>query len=130
MAESPYLVALALIEQDGKRGLPLTGKTQPADALEANDPGEGGRTLALELLLRLWQRSSDGAIRRAADEGSLLLLELPLEAMQEHLPQLKAAWLSTGDTAALHQALAGLALRGWTVGIAKYEPITFRPWPA
>ena len=41
MAESPYLVALALIEQDGKRGLPLTGKTQPADALEATDPGEG-----------------------------------------------------------------------------------------
>ena len=130
MAESPYLVALALIEQAGKRSLPLTGKTQPPAALEAADPGEGGRTLALELLLRLWQRSDDGPIRRAADQGSLLLLELPLDAMQEQLPALKAQWLNDGDTAALHQALAGLVLRGWTVGIAKYEPITFRPWPA
>ena len=54
MAESPYLVALALAEQEGRRILPLTGKSRPAALLPA-DPGEEGRTLALELLLRLWQ---------------------------------------------------------------------------
>ena len=65
MADSPYLVALALIEQDGRRSLPLTGKSQPAAAAAASDPGETGRSLALELLLRIWQRSDDGPLRRA-----------------------------------------------------------------
>ena len=58
MADAPYLVALALVELQGQRALPLTGKSQAAAASEAPDPGDQGRTLALELLLRLWQRSS------------------------------------------------------------------------
>ena len=60
---------------------------------------------------------------------SLLLLELPLEAMTEQLPLLKANWITGGDTAALLSALEGLAIRGWRFGIAKYEPVRFMPWP-
>ena len=52
MADAPYLVALALVELDGKRALPLTGKSQREAS--GGEPGEAGRTLALELLLRLW----------------------------------------------------------------------------
>jgi len=129
MANAPYLVALALVELDGKRALPLTGKTQSAASAEANDPGDDGRTLALELLLRLWQRSDEGPLQRAAADNSLLLIEIPLDVMSEQLPLLKASWLATGDTAAFEASLKALVIRGWRLGIAKYEPVSFSPWP-
>ena len=129
MANAPYLVALALVELDGKRALPLTGKTQSAAGAEANDPGEDGRTLALELLLRLWQRSDEGPLQRAAAHNSLLLIEIPLEVMSAQLPLLKASWLASGDTAAFEASLQALVIRGWRIGIAKYEPVSFSPWP-
>jgi hypothetical protein len=128
MADAPYLVALALMEIGGKRALPLSGRSQPASAAEASDPGDVGRTLALELLLRLWQRSDEGAIQRAAGENSLLLVELPLELMSDQLPLLKARWISDGDTAAFQEALKGLALRGWRIVFAKYEPVSYQLW--
>ena len=136
MANAPYLVALALVELDGKRALPLTGKTQsaaaasaPAENDPANDPGVDGRTLALELLLRLWQRSDGGPLQRAAGDSSLLLIEIPLDVMSEQLPLLKASWLASGDTAAFETSLKALVIRGWRMGIAKYEPVSFSPWP-
>ncbi|MCX5939358.1 MAG: hypothetical protein NTW02_14470 [Cyanobium sp. LacPavin_0920_WC12_MAG_62_9] len=134
MANAPYLVALALVELDGKRALPLTGKTQSAASIDpannpANDPGDDGRTLALELLLRLWQRSDEGPLQRAAADNSLLLIEIPLDVMSEQLPLLKASWLASGDTAAFETSLKALVIRGWRMGIAKYEPVSFSPWP-
>jgi hypothetical protein len=130
MANAPYLVALALVEFDGKRALPLTGKTQSAAATDpAQDPGDDGRTLALELLLRLWQRSDGGPLQRAAGDSSLLLIEIPLDVMSEQLPLLKASWLASGDTAAFETSLKALVIRGWRMGIAKYEPVSFSPWP-
>ena len=140
MANAPYLVALALVELDGKRALPLTGKTQSAAAASgpaendpandpAQDPGDDGRTLALELLLRLWQRSDGGPLQRAAGDSSLLLIEIPLDVMSEQLPILKASWLASGDTAAFEASLKALVIRGWRMGIAKYEPVSFSPWP-
>lgn len=129
MAESPYLVALALVEFAGRRALPLTGKSLPASAAEASDPGETGRSLALELLLRLWQRSEEGALQRAAGDASLLLVEIPLDVMTEQLPRLKADWIAGGETDALLSGLDALATRGWRVTVAKYEPVSFTPWP-
>jgi hypothetical protein len=129
MADAPYLVALALVEFSGKRALPLTGKSQSAAAADAADPGDDGRTLALELLLRLWQRSDEGPLKRAAGEASLLLVELPLEVMSEQLPLLKANWLGGGETEALLSSLQGLAIRAWRITIAKYEPVSFIAWP-
>lgn len=129
MADAPYLVALALVEIGGKRALPLTGKSQPADAAEASDPGESGYTLALELLTRLWQRSDEGPLQRVAGDSSLLLLELPLEIMNEQLPLLKANWLSGGETASFFASLQSLAVRGWRISFAKYEPLSFIAWP-
>ncbi|MFM7239543.1 MAG: hypothetical protein ACKOZN_08120 [Cyanobium sp.] len=129
MADNSYLVALALIEQDGRRSLPLTGKSQPATAAAASDPGETGRSLALVLLLRIWQRSDDGPLRRAAGPDSLLLVELPLEVMSEQLPVLKANWIATRDTAALLDGLKTLVQRDWRIHFAKYEPVSFPSWP-
>ena len=129
MADAPYLVALALVEFGGKRALPLSGKSQSSSAANALDPGDDGRTLTLELLLRLWQRSDDGPLQRAAGESSMLLVELPMEVMSEQLPLLKANWISGGDTAALLTSLKGLAIRAWRITITKYEPVSFISWP-
>lgn len=131
MADAPYLVAMALAEFAGKRALPLTGKSQPvaaapaADAAAADGPGEMGRTLALDLLLRLWQRSDDGALNRAAGDTSLLLVEMPMEVMVDQLPVLKASWLSGGATETFLSGLRGLSIRAWRITIAKYEPVSF-----
>ena len=81
------------------------------------------------LLLQLWQRSDGGPLQRAAGDSSLLLIEIPLDVMSEQLPLVKASWLATGDTAALEASLKALVIRGWRLGIAKYEPVSFSPWP-
>lgn len=129
MADSPYLIAMAMVTFAGQRALPLTGRSQAAAAAEASDPGETGLSLALELLLRVWQRSDEGALQRAAGDASLLLLELPLDVVTEQLPKLKASWIAGGDTVALLSGLECLAIRGWRIGIAKYEPLRLIPWP-
>jgi len=129
MADAPYLIALAMVEFSGQRALPLTGKSQSANAADAVDPGDDGRTLALELLLRLWQRSDDGPLKRAAGEASLLLVELPMDVMSEQLPLLKANWLAGGETAILLSSIQNLATRAWRITIAKYEPVSFIAWP-
>jgi hypothetical protein len=129
LADAPYLVALALVEKDGRRSLPITGKSQTAAAAAAADPGEDGRTLALELLLRLWQGSDDAPVRRAAGETSLLLIEIPMEVMSEQLPILKANWLAGGDSSRFEASLQSLIIRAWRISLAKYEPLRFIPWP-
>ncbi len=130
MADAPYLVALALIEQAGVRALPLGGRTLPVDAGESvgDAPHAVAHEVVLELLVRVWQRSDDGDLRRAAGVGSLLLVEVSMERLNDALPALKASWLETGDTAAFHQGLQAIAARTWSVGIAKFEPVTFMPW--
>lgn len=129
MADAPYLIALALLEQNGARALPLGGRSLPSEAerFPGGEPHPLAKELALELLLRVWQRSADGALQQASPQGSLLLAELPMECLPEALPNLKAAWLNSGDTAAFHQALQVMAGRVWSLSIAKFQPPTFTP---
>jgi hypothetical protein len=49
--------------------------------------------------------------------------------MTEQLPRLKADWILSGDTPAFLSGLDALAMRGWRVAFAKYEPVSFIPWP-
>jgi NADPH-dependent glutamate synthase beta subunit-like oxidoreductase len=42
---------------------------------------------------------------------------------------LKANWIRSGDTAAFHERLATLVNQAWRISIAKYEPVSFIPWP-
>ncbi len=127
MADAPYLIALALLEQNGARALPLGGRSLPSDA----DPASGGQPhplaneLALELLVRVWQRSDEGPLQCSAPRGSLLLAELPMACLPEALPALKAAWLNTGDLATFHQGLLAMADRVWTLSVAKFKPLAF-----
>ena len=130
MAAAPYLVALALIEQEGRRALPLAGRSLNAEAAAAEQPTQVAHSLALELLLRLWQRSDDGALKRACGVESLLLVELPMECLPEDLPRLKADWLNSGDTRAFQKGLQAICGRAWTMSIAKFEPISLTAWSA
>ena len=122
MADTPYLVAMALIDQQGQRALPLGGRSQKDVAPEVL-----GHVLVLELLLRVWQRSDQGCLQRAAGADSLLLVELPMERLPEDLPRLKAAWLNTGDTEAFKAALQTFSPRAWTVSIEKFKPVALQP---
>ena len=127
MADSPYLLAIALFEQNGKRAMPLGGRSLPKDATkeDAGGPAQIASELALELLLRIWQRSDQGPLQREAGQGSLLLAELGMEHLPEDLPRLKAAWLTTGDSPTFRRGLLAITSRCWTVSVAKFEPITF-----
>ena len=130
MAAAPYLVALALIEQEGRRALPLAGRSLKAEDAAAEQPTQVAHALALELLLRLLQRSDDGALKRACGVESLLLVELPMECLPEDLPRLKADWLNSGDTRAFQKGLQAICGRAWTMSIAKFEPISLTAWSA
>ena len=83
--------------------------------------------MVLELLLRVFQRSDQGSLQRAAGADSLLLVELPMERLPEDVPRLKAAWLNTGDTAAFKAALQTFSPRAWTVSIEKFKPVALQP---
>jgi hypothetical protein len=126
MADAPYLIALALLEQNGERAMPLQGKSL-REALSADaDPGEVGREQALELMLRVWQRSDQGPLTRAGGDHSLLLIAVPIEALQEDLPAIKAQWLNSGDVAALLQQLQALASGVWSLNLEPRQPLAFQ----
>jgi hypothetical protein len=126
MADAPYLIALALLEQNGERAMPLQGKSLREPLPADGDPGEVGRQQALELLVRVWQRSDQGALSRAAGDRSLLVVAVPIEALQEDLPALKAQWLNSGDTAALVQGLVALGAGVWSLNMEPREPLAYR----
>jgi hypothetical protein len=126
MADAPYLIALALLEQGEGRALPLQGKSLREPLVPEADPGAVGHQLALDLLMRVWQRSDQGPLQRAAADQSLLLITVPIETLQEQLPALKAAWLNTGDTAALLQGLRQIASGVWSLVLEPRQPITYQ----
>jgi hypothetical protein len=125
MADAPYLIALALLEQNGERALPLQGKSLREPFTADGDPGEVGRQQALELLVRVWQRSDQGALNRAAGDRSLLVVAVPIEALQEELPALKAQWLNSGDTDVLVQGLSALGSGVWSLNLEPRQPLTY-----
>jgi hypothetical protein len=127
MADTPYLIAMALFDQQGRRALPLAGRSQAEVAPIGEAPQLLGHALALDLLLRVWQRSDESSLQRAAGLYSLLLVELPMERLPEDLPAIKAAWLKTGDTEAFKVALQAMSSRGWTIAVEKFKPVVLNP---
>jgi hypothetical protein len=127
MSAAPYLIALALLEQDGRRAMPLQGTSLRQPLAPGVDPGEEGQRQALELLVRVWQRSEDGPLRRAAGPSSLLLATLPIEALMDQMPQLKARWIERGDTEELLRELEQLGASLWSVSLEKNQPLLFSP---
>ncbi len=125
--DAPYLLALALLEQDGQRALPLQGRSLRTAVPAGEDPGEEGRRQVLELLVRVWQRSDAAPLQRAAGHRSLLLVEVPIEALQGTIPQLKARWIQSGDSEALVEGLRDLGGGLWSVAMEPRGPLAFAP---
>ena len=127
MADAPYLVCLALVNQGDSRSMPLGGRSQQQNLPPGETPEALAHVLALELLLRIWQRSDDGPLQRADGSTALMVVELQMERLPEDVPRLKADWLNTGDTAAFKAALQAFSPRAWTVSIEKFKPVALQP---
>ena len=63
MASQDYLIAIALIEQNLVRAMPLGGKEIKDNLEESENFKKLGEEVILNLLLRVFQRSDEGALK-------------------------------------------------------------------
>ena len=81
MDEQKYVIAIALAEQKNKRLMPLGGKTfSGVDTLGQSSKKEVEKII-LDLLLRIFQRTTEGSLKISNDETGLLLAEINFESM-------------------------------------------------
>jgi len=64
MASQNYLIAIALIEQNLVRAMPLGGKEIKDNLEESGYFKKLGEEVILNLLMRVFQRSDEGALKR------------------------------------------------------------------
>ena len=99
MASQDYLIAIALIEQNLVRAMPLGGKEIKDNLEESENFKKLGEEVILNLLLRVFQRSDEGAIKRASEEKGLLLVHMHPKRMQKELPFIKSCICIEGNCA-------------------------------
>ena len=121
MANQDYLIAIALIEQNEARAMPLGGK-EIKEKLEEN-LNKLGEEVVLNLLLRLFQRSDEGHLKRVSGDKGLLLVHMHPKRMQKELPFIKSEWIRDGDTTQFLKYLGNLSKEIWTVSFIKYKGI-------
>ena len=119
MSGYPYLIGIALIQQEGRRLMPIGGKSIKESIPIDQFPRKEGELIALELLLRVVDRSDEGAIKKANEGKSILLLRLPIELVQEALPQLKAKWIKDGNSELFLSELVNMSDNVWTIQFIK-----------
>ena len=125
MASQDYLIAIALIEQNNERAMPLGGKEIKIKIDEGDNFKRLAEDVVLNLLLRLFQRSDDGSIKRLSEEKGLLLVHMHPKRMQKELPFIKAEWIRDGDTNQFLQYLGNLSKEIWTASFVKYKGVEF-----
>ena len=125
MASMNYLIAIALIEQNNERAMPLGGKEIKLDIEDKDNFKKLGEDVVLNLLLRLFQRSDDGAIKRLSSEKGLLLVHMHPKRMQKELPFIKSEWIRDGDTNQFLQYLGNLSKEIWSTSFVKYKGVEF-----
>jgi len=126
MEEQKYLIAIALAEQNNRRLMPLGGKTfEGVNALN-QVPKKEAEKIILDLLIRLFQRTSEGNLKISNDDNGLLLAEISLESMQKDLPIIKSNWINTGDTDYLIKKLILLCSNLWCIKYKKHEGILYK----
>ena len=123
MKQPTYLIAIALIEKDGERLMPLGGRSLKESL--SGEPGSLAEGVALQLLLRVLQRSDEGRISRAFADKSLLLIEIPMQTMNDIIPALKSEWLKTGDSENLISKLKLNSINIWSIFFVKHEGVIF-----
>ncbi len=125
MASQDYLIAIALIEQNNERAMPLGGKEIKTNIEDKGNFKILAEDVTLNLLLRLFQRSDEGSIRRLSEEKGLLLVHMHPKRMQKELPFIKAEWIRDGDTGQFLQYLGNLSKEIWTSSFIKYQGVEF-----
>ncbi len=115
MNEDLYLISLALIEQGGHRLLPLGGKSIKKSIDIKKLPEEIAKELVHQILLRVFQKSDGNPIHRANGDESLIIIKIPMDAMQETIPLLKAEWIKTGNSIHLISELNKVCKGIWSV---------------
>ena len=124
MANQDYLIAIALIEQNEVRAMPLGGK-EIKENLEEKNLNKLGEEVILNLLLRVFQRSDEGYLKRVSSDKGLLLVHMHPKRMQKELPFIKSEWIRDGDTNQFLKYLGNLSKEIWTVSFVKYKGIEF-----
>ena len=76
MANKDYLIAIALIEQNGVRAMPLGGKEIKDNLQDKDIFNKLGEDVILNLLLRIFQRSDEGPLKRASEDIGLILVHM------------------------------------------------------
>jgi|TARA_Y100000813_G_C24034566_1_gene291497 hypothetical protein len=125
MANPDYLIAIALIEQNNLRAMPLGGKEIKDKLEENNNLNKLGEDVILNLLLRVYQRSDEGPLKRASEDNGLLLVQMHPKRMQKELPFIKSEWIRDGDTNQFLKYLGNLSKEIWTASFVKYKGIEF-----
>ena len=125
MEEQKYLIAIALAEQNNKRLMPLGGKTFSGIGSENEPPSKEAEKILLDLLLRLFKRTTEGNLKISNDETGLLLAEISFERMQYKLPIIKSNWINTGNTDTLIDKLKSICSNLWSIKYKKHEGIIF-----
>ena len=116
-----YLIAIALLEQNDVRAMPLGGK-EIKDNLDINkNLNKLGEEVILNLLLRVFQRSDDGPLKRVSEDRGLLLVHMHPKRMQKELPFIKSEWIRDGDTDQFLKYLGNLSKEIWTASFIKYK---------
>ena len=125
MEEQKYVIAIALAEQNNKRLMPLGGKTSDGvDTLNQSSKKEVEKII-LDLLLRLFQRTTEGSLKISNDKTGLLLAEISFESMHKNIPVIKSNWINNGDTDTLIEELKSICSKLWSVKFKKHEGIMF-----
>mgnify|MGYP007063710545 CR=1 FL=1 len=127
MSDFPYLIAIALVRQQDNRLMPIGGKSIKEDIIDADSPGKKYEQIALELLLRLLERTEKGSIKRENGKQSLLIVKLQMEMMQEKLPILKAKWIESGNTELFLSGLNKISTQIWSLDFVRYEGLKLEP---
>ena len=125
MASQDYLIAIALIEQNNERAMPLGGKEIKGNIDDKEIFNKLANDVVLNLLLRLFQRSDDGALKRLSEDKGLLLVHMHPKRMQKELPFIKAEWIRDGDTGQFLQYLGNLSKEIWTTSFIKYQGVDY-----
>ena len=72
-------------------------------------------------LLRVFQRSDEGALKRVSEDKGLLLVHMHPKRMQKELPFIKSEWIRDGDTTQFLKYLGNLSKEIWTASFIKYK---------
>ena len=125
MDEQKYVIAIALAEQNNKRLMPLGGKTFSGVDILSQSSKKEIEKIILDLLLRLFQKTTEGSLKISNDETGLLLAEISFESMHNNIPIIKSNWINSGDTDTLIEKLKSICSNLWNIQFKKHEGILF-----